>query len=948
MRRCISTLVALLVGCGTQVENGLSEDEVSALRLLDSFETDVSAGRWSEAGWADASRGADGSTLLTRRAAAGATEGGWALSVPVRFAGQGYAQAYVGRAARFSFRGSARLVADVTLPSGAPPGLRAKLILFLGPDARWTEPPEVAALAPGATVQVSLPLAGAFDPAPERAAYGDVRGYGLKIEGSGLTWDGALGLDRVRLEGPEAPAPEDAPRPVGTFGGFRSDVPAGNGFLTFAWDGKGALTWPRLGAGGAGFTLGRMSFTSQAQGGPPRFIDWTSIEADVGPGATVRLSRAFPAARFRSSGPSFTWATSAATVAVVLDGKPTVAELGALDLSRMSEPWMLVYGLRGAGFDAPMLFTLERRPLRVRAVSGGVRVEFDGAAGAVNAMPLEGLRRKAAGWALTAGAIDHARRLVPVLAAFPVRCDESSEVRADGTVLIEDRYAFEEIADAWGTRPTRAAPVPPVVYRAGATGYPVTYPAAPIESWVATYYGPFAYVPGEVARYALPLPAGLSRLPVALRVAGDPVAARARAQIDAMVRESTPARPMEAFLDNDDRVAAFLAAALPTLGPAEAAIATSFATRAIEHGFFATSLQELTEPVTGQRYLNSAKYWASNEAFDKEWYTGRQLAALGAVSEAVDLDLARGLWPKARALYRYDRIFSDWATGSALSSTYGFTALCDGIHFAWEGMLATARMARLVGDEATYRDAAYRSARQQAALFALWHQAAWSKELGYAVGHLTGAPLPDAETRFAVDGFVEDYGAAMLELRSFWQTSNYLFFDNVPQFSFYRDLGIDAAVRTLEYEVMPALHPNWADADAMEPIDGKYYGTEYTAAHLTARALLFHDDPAALLAVWDASAGKKGSGQWYSMRRMGIGGPTLLAIERARAPLVEAPVDRARVQSASWDAASGTTSLRLVGRRTGTAVVRTRKPGGPWKDTKVWLTAGVVATVTIR
>src|SRR5437868_1201925 len=85
----------------------------------------------------------------------------------------------------------------------------------LGAGSSWTEPAASTALVPGATVRVALPLAGAFDPAPERSQYADVRGYGLKIEGSGVTWHGELAIDQVRLEGLQPAAEGDAPRSVG-------------------------------------------------------------------------------------------------------------------------------------------------------------------------------------------------------------------------------------------------------------------------------------------------------------------------------------------------------------------------------------------------------------------------------------------------------------------------------------------------------------------------------------------------------------------------------------------------------------------------------------------------------------------------------------------------------------------------------------------------------------
>lgn len=942
----------------TPTGGGKADGPQATEGVLDAFDSASALDDWSLATWAAAGVG----PLRVERSA---------LVVPVRFTGNGYEQAYLGRGARRSLRQAATLAVDVKLPAGAPAGLRAKLVLLLGPDARWSEPAEETALGPG-TTRVALPLAAGLDPVPRRELYDEVRGYGLKLSGTNVSFAGEITVDEVRLEPRAAPSAADLGAvSVGTFGGFQRasgpDIPRENGFLTFSAGpdvGRHRLLWPRLAPGGETTVVGEARFALSPPAAAWSFIDWTTLEAtarlDPIAGADLvraTLSRAFPAARYDSDGQSFTW-SSARWVAVVLDGRPTVLDLddGPASLARMSEPWALLLGPRDDGFEVPMLVTFEHRPDRVRSDSGAARFDFGRRAGVVNLMPLFGVRRlpegTGASWAagLPADPLNRARVLVPVLAGFPIGCDETYAVDEEAaTVAVTDRYTYADLEDDWGTRPLHAAPVPPVVFRAGQMGYPVSYAGAPVETGVATWYGPFAYVAGGEARYTLPLPAGGTRLPVRVRVDGDADAERARAEAAALIRDATPADPMDAFIDNDDRAAAFLAEAMPVLDAPEAEKARGFATRAAEHGFVRASLQELVEPVTGQRYLNNARYWASSEPFDKEWYTGRQLAALGMVADAFGADVARGLWPRALGLYRYDRIFFDWATGSVLSSVFGFTALCDGIHFAWEGMMGTARVARLLGDEATRRDALYRAARQQTALYALWFHAAWTRDIDYGIGHLshTLQPAGEIETRVAIDGFVEDYGAATLELRSFWQTANYLFFDNVPQLSFYRDFGLEPRVRALEYELMPAAHPDWSDGNVKDPVDDKYYGTEYAAAHLMARAALFHDAPGPLLAIYDASDGSEGSKQWYSMRRFGIGGPTLLAIAAAPAPVVEVPLTLARVESARYDAPSGKLVLALVGRRAGSGVIRTRAAGGDWKETRVSLREGETRTVTL-
>jgi hypothetical protein len=954
---------------------------------LDSFEDAADVAAWRAADWAEATLDASGAAVTLGTGAAGATDGGAALEVPVRFLGQGYAQGFVSREAQLSFAGKAALAADVTLPAGAPAGMRAKLVLFLGPNMAWTEPADSTPLSPGATVRVGLPLAGAFDPAPDRALLKDVRGYGVKIEGQSVTFQGQVAIDRVRLEGTPPPAAEDlSARSVGTFGGFLRasgpDIPASNGFLCFVADShvaSHALRWVKLDPSGGDFRVAEMRFPGVGLGGALRFRDWTTLEATeqtLGTAGfdqvTALLSRAFPAVRYTSGAASFALATGdgggrapAARLAVVISGQPQVIDLtasGPVALDQMSEPWALVYAGPAAGWDrdAPLLLTFERRPRAATPTPDGLQFAFDAGIGSVQLMPFEGLKRRptaettAYDAGLSADVLARARALVPILAAFPVSCAETFAVDAARRVVtVTDEYTFSEIADAWGTAPAHAAPLPPVVYRAGEKGYPVAYPSgAPQDAGIATYFGPFATIPGDRAVYTLPLPAGLERLPVALRVLNDPAVDPVRSEVERAIRDDAPNQPSAFYLDNDDRAAATLAEAYPTLaaGSPARAKAVSAAPRLLEHGFLESSLQTLTEPVTGQRYLNNAKYWASQEPFDKEWYTGRQLAALAQCAETFDLDLARGLWPKALGLYRYDRIFFDWATGSVESSVFGFTELCDGIHFAWEGMLGMARLARHLGDAETYRDAAYRAARQQAALFACWHEAEWLRDLDCAIGHVSNKKLDPSqvETRGAIDGFTEDAGATTLEFSSFWETANYLGFDVPPQFSFYRDFGLEPRLRVIEYDAMPKAHPRWTDGNAFNSVDNRYYGDEFAGLHIAARAALFHDDPVALFAIYQASAGTQASQQWYTMRRFGIAGAMLLAVERAKAPVVEVPAALARVESAVYDAKTKTVRLELLGRTNGSGYVRSRAPGGRFKLTPVFFHAGKTSVVRVR
>lgn len=769
---------------------------------------------------------------------------------------------------------------------------------------------------------------------------------------------------------------------VGTFGGFMRpagpDIPSSNGFLTFSADSRvraHRLRWQNLMPGGKEFAFAEVRFPGAVQVEKFRFVDWTTLAPTAMINAkwtTAYLSRTFPAVHYESRNWRFTLATALdgrapmRHVAVVLDGKIQIldtAALTAFSLTRMSEPWILLWAGEASGwpFDVPILITFEKRPLGVVFDKEGADFAFGGMMGAINVMPLKGLRRfttaETQGWAaggLPADILHSSRALVPVLAAFPIKMSESYTIDEVAKVVkISNHYEYREILDAWGTVPTRVAPLSPVIARAKDKGYPVQYPAqSPIVTDIATFYGPFVYMPGREARYVLPISRALWRLPVALRVENSAATAPIRAEFERILREDLPTKPSAYYLQNDDRAASLLCDAFPTLSPGSdlRQRASELIPRLIENNFSTSAVGSNVEPVTSQVYFSPMQHDFGKESFDREWYIGRQLSTIARCSESVGLDLARRFWPQILGLYRYDRIFFDWVTGSVQSSVFGFNSLADGMHFAWDGMLGVARLARMLGDRETFEDAAYRSARQQTSLFAVWHQAQWSQQLDYGIAHFSVQKLApnEIETRGAIDGWTEDFGSATLEFRSFWQTANFLYYDNPAQYSFYRDFGLEPRIRTLEYELMPQFHPRWTDGNAFDPVDNRYYGSDHLAAHLLARAVLFHDDPASLFAIYQNIRGTESSKQWYSIFFYGSAGPLLLGLERAKAPIVEIPVMDAQLDEASFDASTGGVVLSMTGRRDKKTFVRVRLSEGEWREFPVNLSADRKTAVKLQ
>jgi hypothetical protein len=696
----------------------------------------------------------------------------------------------------------------------------------------------------------------------------------------------------------------DATTSVGTFGGYAGRairwLPTRNGLLTFVHDGRPSALQLLWSFGKSGTRVLGEARVDAASDAPveAKVHGWTTFEMRE-PGVRALVSRAWPAVRLHYEGTRVEWRTQGTKFLGVVQGRAGALRL-PLGPGALSEPWIVVHG-HGEIEDAAMLLTFSRPPTRLARTEAGIELRFERGT-VLHAMPLEGIRRRTAKRPPLAHFTAAARAWVAPLLAFPVACSESAEVRADG-IRVTAAFEHEILTDDFGNAGRPLAPFPPSVALTATAGYPVELPANLVQNdaqlVVPTFFGPFQFVFGRGYAYGLPLPVSIE---------GASIPLRSRAPSLAPIREEllrvvdTMGDPTPDFVDNNLRVVSFLADAMPELDAPRRAAARAFTASALE-GAMAT-LHRTTEPFSNQPWSTLGKTWRSHfaetdppwgkdqERFDSEFYNGQALSALDA-SIRIDPRLGGPYFDQAKELYRYDQLFFDWATGSVLTHATGDSANVDGAQFAWEGMLAMARMAQRRRDTDLRTDALYRAARQQAALFAMWHQAAWTRRWNYAIGHTTGGRLAAKRVKTVgpVDAFVEEYGAAMLEFESFWQCTCFLFFANRPLLDFFRAYGLVDRIRSIEYDLMPSLHPSWQDGnatDAHAENGQSSYGTTWTAAHLLVRASLFDDDRLALFRAYDATKSTAAATTWYRMQVPQVAGPLLLALlEEGPAVLID-------------------------------------------------------------
>lgn len=689
------------------------------------------------------------------------------------------------------------------------------------------------------------------------------------------------------------------PLPVATFGAYTgrafAERPDRNGLLTCVAQGGPArldLSW--VFPGGGTIPISSIVPEGVTPGYSPFRILEGGIAMQIGDGpARVLLSRASPAARVHVPGRRLLLRTRATQALSVVDGHVQARQRGSSAWTP-SEPWIVLFDHQHEE-DFAALFTVTARVKRVEWNEDGLLLDFEDP-GAAHLMPLEGIRRRRGGAAPIDLMAARARSWVQPLLAFPSGLVEKSQIRRDRVVITLD-FQHESLHDAYGNEPEPLAPLPPTVALSAMGDYPVELPQGLVTTSTArnipTFWGPYWFVPGAHASYSIPLAEGARGLPQPER-SREAWAAPIRAELARIVATMGDLDPT--FVDNNLRQVRFLGDALPELDEAERAKARQFAEAAL--GTALEPMFEALEPLTGQKWWTVAKTWRfyfeedapawarDQERFDSEYYNGQ---ALSAILAAVRLDPA--LLSKAlgdvRRLYAYNQMFWDWATGSVWTHATGVSANIDGVQFAFEGMIAAGILGRQADDRALEEDALGRAAKQQTALYAMWQLATWSKEHDYAIGHVSRTRIPPAEveTIGPVDALVEEHGVATLEFRSFWQTTNFLFYANRPLFAFYQRYGLLPRIRTIMYEIMPRLHPHWLDGNAVDPHGEngqERYGTAWTATHLFARAALFGDDPRPLLEIYEATKMTPAAGVWYTIHTPAVAGPLMLALLEGR------------------------------------------------------------------
>jgi hypothetical protein len=241
------------------------------------------------------------------------------------------------------------------------------------------------------------------------------------------------------------------------------------------------------------------------------------------------------------------------------------------------------------------------------------------------------------------------------------------------------------------------------------------------------------------------------------------------------------------------------------------------------------------------------------------------------------------------------------------------------MNFAMEGMLGAARLARQIGDEAIWKDATYRAARQALSTVASYSMPEWVKKVDFATLTDTSYDYEakrgryrqlrqkpeDVITGFGIDIYSDSNGIKTLRPGSFWHACAAIYWNNPALYRLQAEFAY-GLVHRWEFETMPALHPGWLDTKATEVYENQPYGNQHSLALIEARALLFGGDPTGLKAMLDRLSPT--IPVHFRIR-------ALQSVVQAGAPQAWIPVSGAHLESNFWDGKSRTLTVALDGIR---------------------------------
>jgi len=370
----------------------------------------------------------------------------------------------------------------------------------------------------------------------------------------------------------------------------------------------------------------------------------------------------------------------------------------------------------------------------LRLSTKGMELDFGGKpVGIVQVMPLYGVKKlrgsETAPWekAIPDDVLARCRRFVRMSRSCPIACRERYALAADGSIAIDQKFDYLEIADDWGTEGEHVAPLPPAL---GITltfgrklGLPLKVSPQPEDLGYFTPNGPLLAAPGR--RHVTRFDGARKYIDEVLEITpgNDPVSQTALAKLNAQVEKILKSKATFRGLSSASNYQFFrfgarneqvlsLCQSLPLLReglrepvkqyaramlvPYLAEIQRTMATVRTPNGTF-----DVCQPIATR---NPA---GTSEAEDL--YHGLTLSALWAYGHYTgDWETIRSHRPLIHAMANYTLLRHNWLVGFELDG-WATTGFCHTAQF--NALVAYARLMRALGDEGAYGQAAYLAAK---------------------------------------------------------------------------------------------------------------------------------------------------------------------------------------------------------------------------------------------
>ncbi len=293
-----------------------------------------------------------------------------------------------------------------------------------------------------------------------------------------------------------------------------------------------------------------------------------------------------------------------------------------------------------------------------------------------------------------------ARKLAPILRAYPSRATQRFRDAAGDGIEVEERFGHIFWTNDWQEPSRVIAPVSPLLIFAKSQGYPLTLPGNLVTdlNW-PTKYGPYGFVEGSTAQTRLPVPP--METTFYLRPSSDPLADQVAAELVVPVR-ATPFN----WLRNDTLSTWYLRASsslgFPLLDAGQKRHFLEEWREALDQGLQAHAWYLRTEPFSGSRYPVSFGWVEPHTETlgDVNSGAGAVLYALWSYARCSgDWKFVEDRWPMVRGAVEYFFVQHDWAVMQTGAREHSGSSAIDMDTIGYEGVVAYAQMAKVLGHD---------------------------------------------------------------------------------------------------------------------------------------------------------------------------------------------------------------------------------------------------------